>query len=127
MVWTASQANYANAAIDFLDPDCQLVSHRLHRDHCTFSHGVHLKDLRRLNRSLEQMVIVDNSVFSFLLQLSNGVPVLPYYEGSDDKELMKLLEYLKQLLQEPDVRVSNSQYFELSRYRKHRPSSWVLR
>jgi CTD small phosphatase-like protein 2 len=127
VVWTASQANYANAAIDFLDPDCQFVSHRLHRDHCTFSHGVHLKDLRRLNRSLEQMVIVDNSVFSFLLQLSNGVPVLPYYEGSDDKELMKLLEYLKQLLQEPDVRVSNSQYFELSRYRKHRPSSWVLR
>lgn len=52
VIWTASQSNYADAAIDHLDPDGKYVLHRLYRDYCTFSHGVHLKDLRRLNRPL---------------------------------------------------------------------------
>jgi CTD small phosphatase-like protein 2 len=119
IVFTASYANYANAIIDYLDPSGTLISHRLYRDHCTFSHGIHIKDLRRINRSLENLIIVDNSVYSYLLQMENGVPILPYFEGTNDNELLKLLDYLKILIKLPDIRSHNKEHLALHRYFKN--------
>ncbi len=34
IVFTASHQSYANAVLDFLDPDRQLISHRLFRENC---------------------------------------------------------------------------------------------
>ena len=39
-----------------------------------------MKDLRIIaNRSLKDMVIVDNAVYSFAFQLDNGIPIVPFY------------------------------------------------
>lgn len=29
------------------------------------------------------MVLVDNSAYSYILQLENAIPILPYYDGKD--------------------------------------------
>lgn len=29
------------------------------------------------------MVLVDNSAYSYAMQLDNGIPILPFYEGKD--------------------------------------------
>jgi hypothetical protein len=63
-------------------------------------------------------VLVDNSVFCFLLEMDNGVPVHPYFEGAEDRELGKLLEYLRVLMRQPDVRVMNREHLALERFRK---------
>ena len=34
------------------------------------------------------MVLVDNAGYSFAFQVENGIPILNYYEGRDDKELL---------------------------------------
>lgn len=34
IIFTASHFSYANAILDFLDPDNTIISHRLFRDHC---------------------------------------------------------------------------------------------
>lgn len=54
---------------------------------------LYAKDLRILGRDLSQVILVDNSPFSYLYQLENGVPILPYYQG-EDTELLALERYL---------------------------------
>ena len=44
----------------------------------------HIKDLRILNRDLSQVILVDNSVFTYWLNIDNGVPILPFKGIQDD-------------------------------------------
>lgn len=47
--------------------------------------GVYTKDLRVIqNRRLEDLILVDNSTYSFILQLQNGIPIIPYYNNKGD-------------------------------------------
>lgn len=95
IIFTASSSSYADVILDYLDPEKKIFSHRLYRNHCTLEKGYYIKDLRAVNRNLEDVVIVDNSAFSFLLQPWNGIPILPFYHFSKDQELVSLLEFLK--------------------------------
>ena len=36
---------------------------------------------------LKDILIVDNYIYSFALNLQNGICIKPYYEGSEDREL----------------------------------------
>ncbi len=88
---------------------------RLYRDQCLETReGVFIKDLRIVkNRSLKDMVIVDNAVYSFGLQLDNGIPILPYYDDKNDEELLHLCYYLKCLAKFRDIREQNRKAFQL--------------
>lgn len=44
--------------------------------------------------SLDDIVLVDNAVYSFGFQLDNGIPIINYIQGKDDKQLLYLKEYL---------------------------------
>lgn len=82
VAFTASERCYADTILDELDPDCHLIHHRLYREHCTrLNSKIYAKDLRILGRDLSQVILVDNSPFSSLYQLTNAVPILPYYSG----------------------------------------------
>ena len=85
IIFTASSPSYANVILDYLDPEKTIFSHRLYRQHCTLEKGFYVKDLRVVNRNLEDVVIVDNSAFSFALQPENGIPILPYYHFNKDR------------------------------------------
>ena len=63
---------------------------RLYRQHCIKTNeGVYIKDLRVVrNRKLKDIILVDNAVYSFGFQLTNGVPILPFYENKSDRELV---------------------------------------
>ena len=91
IVFTASSSSYANVVLDHLDPEKKYISHRLYRQHCIPSKGFFLKDLRLINRPLEHVAIVDNLSLSFLPQLTNGIPIVPFYNNSKDEELKDLL------------------------------------
>ena len=55
------------------------------------------------------MVIIDNNCMSFALNVSNGVPILPFFENTKDEELKHLTYYLN-CLQDAnvnDVRMHN--------------------
>ena len=66
-VFTASHKFYADAVLDYLDPNNEYISARFYRDSCFVTHdGVFIKDLRIFsNRNIKDMVIVDNAVYSF--------------------------------------------------------------
>lgn len=55
---------------------------------------MHVKDLRIIDRDLENMVLVDNAAYSYAYQIENGIPILPYYHGRNDYELKALQSYI---------------------------------
>ena len=61
------------------------------------------------------MVLIDNAPYSYLFQLENGIPVLPYVEG-EDQELMFLEKYLEEVRKVDDVREINKRMFQLHKY-----------
>jgi CTD small phosphatase-like protein 2 len=95
MIFTASHSCYANEILNFLDPEGDLIQHRLYREHCFISNeGYFVKDLRILDRPLKDVLLVDNAAYSYAFQLDNGVPILPYFKGKHDYELRALENYL---------------------------------
>jgi TFIIF-interacting CTD phosphatase-like protein len=67
---------------------------------------LYIKDLKILEqgRDLADIVIVDNNIQSFYLQLSNGIPIYDYEGDKNDCLLVSLTAYLKQFLKIPDGR-----------------------
>lgn len=57
---------------------------------------MYVKDLSLINRDLQHTVLVDNAAYSYCLQLANGIPILPFYDGKD-YELSALEGYLDKL------------------------------
>ena len=97
IAFTASIEEYANKVIDFLDPNGNIFSHRLFRNHCMLFEKHYIKDLRVLNRPLEDVIIIDNIIYSFSLHLDNGIPVATWINEPTDKELVKQEEVLSGL------------------------------
>ena len=60
-------------------------------------------------------MLVDNAPYSYLLQLENGIPILPYYSG-EDAELVQLEKFLEEMDRCSDVREFNKGHFQLHRY-----------
>uniref|UniRef100_A0A7S3FTU1 FCP1 homology domain-containing protein n=1 Tax=Strombidium rassoulzadegani TaxID=1082188 RepID=A0A7S3FTU1_9SPIT len=115
IVFTASQQTYADAILDYIDPNNTLFEARFYRQHCFLTEeGYYVKDLRIFaDWRLCDIVIVDNSVFSFAFQIDNGIPIIPFYNDKSDEEMLHLVYYLNQLATVEDVREQNRQAFEL--------------
>ncbi len=108
---------YADAIINFIDPDQTIFSYRLYRENCVETQYGLIKDLRIIEgRSLADMLSVDNSALSFGFNILNGIPILPFYHNKEDVELRHLSFYLTNLCSEKveDVRQSNEQAFGLT-------------
>ena len=104
IIFTASEQSYADKVIDKLDPTKRLISHRLYRDSCIYKFGGYIKDLRVLNRDLNKTIIIDNSLASFVYQISNGIPVRSWYESLNDKELLNIKIILIKLKEYNDIK-----------------------
>ena len=92
VVFTASHGCYANVVLDYLDPNHELIHHRLFRDNCVQTEeGIYIKDLRIFKgRNLKDIILIDNACYSYGYQIENGVPIIPYYDNKEDNELIKL-------------------------------------
>lgn len=66
MVFTASHSCYANKVIDILDPNKNIFTHRLFREHCYSTQGIFIKDLNIFSgRDLKDIILIDNAAFSY--------------------------------------------------------------
>lgn len=102
VAFSASEEEYASALLDWIDPE-RLIKHRLFKSACTLAEGLPIKDLRVLGRNLSDVVIVDNSLYAFGLQLDNGIPIGSWYGDQADEELVRLLPALRILAEVPDA------------------------
>lgn len=78
--------------------DKSKIDFRLYRDSCVYKGGHYIKDLRIIkNRDLRKIVVVDNSIVSFMRNLNNGVHVSSYFGQDNDRALLGLISFLKTL------------------------------
>ena len=103
VIFTASISKYASPLLDILDKE-KNIKYRLYRDHCTFINGIFVKDLKRLNRCLKDIIIVDNSPLAYAFDSDNGLPIKTWYDDPNDKELMKIEPLIIFLSKTKDVR-----------------------
>ena len=73
-----------------------------------------MKDLRIFrDRDLANLILIDNSPYSFSPQIDNGIPIIPFYNNKKDRELVDLTRYLKKLRGVDDVRLNIRDTFRL--------------
>ena len=56
------------------------IDHRLYREHCIVRNNEFIKDISRIGRNIEKMIIVDNLPLCFMLQKENGINIRSYWE-----------------------------------------------
>ena len=110
VVFTASHQAYADAVLDFMDPNKKYFKYRLYRNNCSLvdvdGAKFYVKDLDIFDEhyNLKDIVIIDNSVLSFIYHLENGIPIVPYYNEDKDGSLYVVGLYLSHIHKENDLR-----------------------
>ena len=106
VLFTASVPEYAEPLLQTIDPN-GLIEHKLFRQHCVLSsqdgYDMYVKDLARLDRNLDELIIVDNSPYAYALQPDNAIPVTSWYDHPADRELLAITPVLEKLTYAPKV------------------------
>lgn len=76
----------------------------------------HVKDIEKIGRGLEKIIIIDNLLESFSLQPENGILVKDWFDDMEDQELKMLVPFLKLMAMNkaPDVRIEIRKVLEYS-------------
>ena len=113
-IFTASVKEYADACIDYLDPNKNMIKFRLYRNNCiNINDKIFVKDLRIIKGiDLKDILLIDNSMYSFAAQITNGILINSFYNDKNDIELFNVLGYLLNfIIKANDVRMINEQFF----------------
>ena len=113
-VFTAAIPEYADAAINYLDPEEKYIKFKLYRNDCiNIGDLVRVKDLNIFGEeNLDKIVILDNNIYSFSNQLSNGILINSFFNDENDDELSNVRKYLiEYIFPCDDVRKVNEQFF----------------
>lgn len=128
VVYTASEREYAHAIVRLIDPNRKYIKQIFHREHCVVTKkGYITKDLRIIaGDSLQKVVLVDNSAHCFAIQITNGVPILPFINNLQDDELLSLRDFLLCLKEKSNFAHFLDDYFGLRLYSQHRSADDLL-
>ena len=124
VVFTASHQCYADAVLNFMDPSNKYFKYRLYRNNCSFvdidGTQFYVKDLDIFDEfyDLKDIIIIDNSVLSFIYHLENGIPIVPYYNEDKDGSLYVVGLYLMHIYKEDDLREANKKFINLESFLK---------
>lgn len=100
VIFTASVPEYADPLLDRIDPRHVLCHHRLYRSHCTplpNNTETYVKDLSRLNRPINKVVIMDNAPIAFMFQPRNGIQCGSFFDDPADVELLQFAPFLEEV------------------------------
>ncbi|KXS16538.1 HAD-like protein, partial [Gonapodya prolifera JEL478] len=78
IVWTASRAEYANPIIHFLD-EGRCITHRLYQQQCLKNATGAPKDISKLGRDVQRLVVVDDDPATYALNPDNAIPVTSWW------------------------------------------------
>ena len=111
-IFTASSKDYADAVINYLDPNNEFIKFRLYRNSCIRVNNISIKDLRIIGVDLKNIVLIDNNMYSFANQLGNGILINSFYYDKNDYDLFSVMSYLlTYIAPSDDVRKINEMFF----------------
>jgi import inner membrane translocase subunit TIM50 len=113
VLYSPSIDGIADPVVTSLDKN-GCIMHRLYRDATYYHNGVHVKDLRRLNRNVNRMVVIDDDPMEVQFNPENLVRVKPYTDATDrtDDTLARITPFLIEIARENynDIPALLSQY-----------------
>ena len=98
IVFTASTQEYADPLINQIEGNKKYFSKRLYRQHTVLMNNSYVKDLTKLGRELNKIIIVDNEKSSFCLQQKNGILIKPFFGEENGFNLDMALDNLSIIL-----------------------------
>ena len=106
VTFTAGTKEYADNILNLLDINNNLIKYRLYRQHTTIMGCSVFKDLSKLGRDLDKIIIIDNLKDNFKLQPNNGLFIKTWTSDVNDNQFHDLGRILKDiaLLDVKDVR-----------------------
>ena len=95
-IFTAATKGYADTIIDYIDPNNKYFKFRLYRDACIpIQNRLYIKDLRIIkDYDPMNVILMDNSLYSFMNQPSNGMLVNSFYANHKDTQLITAKKFL---------------------------------
>ena len=98
IVFTSGTKEYADQIIDVIENDEKFFDFRLYREHTLFYNNEFIKDISRIGRPLDKIIIVDNLPQNFRLQKENGIEIKSFFgDDNNDKALVSLGNILKKI------------------------------
>ena len=113
VIFTASLKKYANIIIDVIDK-YKIVKYRLFREQCSLIHQTYVKELKKLNRNMKSVIIMDNNPNMYCLDKENGLPIKSFFNDRNDKELLQMAYILEKLAKVNDVRIYIKEIVEMN-------------
>ena len=112
VIFTAATQEYADLILDSIEEKKIYFDYKLYRQHAVIIDNDFIKDLNRLGRPLDKVIIVDNMPQNFRLQKENGINIRAYWgEDPNDTALFSLKDILINIAKEGgDVRKSLAKY-----------------
>ena len=99
IIFTSGTKEYADQIIDLIESEEKFFDFRLYREHTLFYKNEFIKDISRIGRPLDKIIIVDNLPQNFRLQKENGIEIKSFFgEDNNDKALECLGNILKKIV-----------------------------
>jgi mitochondrial import inner membrane translocase subunit TIM50 len=98
VIYSPSYDSAVDPVISMLDKT-GCVMHRLYRDATHFHKGVHVKDLNRLNRDINRMILIDDDPQAAALNPDNLIQIKSYTDPSNqsDNSLERITPFLVEI------------------------------
>jgi Dullard-like phosphatase family protein len=103
ITFTSATKDYADPIENAIEQNNKYFDARLYRHHTIIYENEFVKDITRIGRPLDKMIIVDNMPQNFRLQKENGIFIKPFW-GDDifDTALFSLADILEKINNEFD-------------------------
>ena len=112
IVFTAATQDYGDLLIDAIEENNLFFEHRFYRQHTVIIGNDFVKDLNRIGRPIDKIIIVDNMPQNFRLQKENGINIKAFWgEDVNDNALEELGKILINIAKDGgDVRIGLEKY-----------------
>ena len=112
IIFTAATQDYGDLLIDAIEENNVYFEHRFYRQHTVIMGNDFIKDLTRVGRPLDKIIIVDNMPQNFRLQKENGINIKAFWgEDVNDNALEELGKILVNIAKDGgDVRIGLEKY-----------------
>ncbi|KAG5469352.1 hypothetical protein LSCM1_02567 [Leishmania martiniquensis] len=110
VLWTASEETLARRAMCHIDPMSKIFDEAIYRDPRWYRDTHYTKELSRLGRCMERVVIVENSIDSVTRNRRNAILVTSFVRNRLDRQLFLVREVLRDWVRSMKMKLAEQQY-----------------
>jgi len=113
IIFNSGNKKYSDTMLDAIDEKRNIFDYRLYQEHCVIIDNDFVKDLSKIGRNIDKIIIVDSFAQNYRLQKENGINIKPFYgDDPNDRVLYQLGKILVDIAQNGgDVRKGIKKYW----------------